>query len=817
MIRCRSVRLGLLGPLEVIGDDGVELILRARKQRAVLSLLALRVNSLVRESDLIDALWGDQPVRTADKTLQTYISDLRKVLPSGTITTEPGGYRLRMAADDVDVTQFERLLRSCSDALANDDPRRALDCFNQASAWWRGRPLPDLADQIGGAAEATHLQELYEAGLERSFEARLALGEHGTLIADLETAVVAEPFRERRWQQLMLALYRAGRQPDALEAYQRLRKTLDEGFAIEPGEEVRALERAILNQDSHLDLAPTGPGVHGRPEGSLPSGNLTFLLTDVESPVRLMRRAGDTYPLLQEQQRIVRSSMSLHGGIEVDSDGNGSLVVFADAGQAVAACLDAQRSITSHEWPAGREIGVRMGLHTGIARLADGGYMGPSVHQAVRLCAAAHGGQILLSAETARMVRHFLPDGCSLVDRGSFMLSGSDEPERIYQLIHPDIEGSFPPLRASPAQSHNLPDTRTPFVGREFEIKAIDDLLSECRLVTIVGPGGVGKTRLAIELAARLAPRFEWGIYLCDLSPLDDAALVPAGVSAAFGVRDELALDPLESVAVMVSDHETLLLMDSCEHLIEAAGAAIEVLLSSVAGLRILATSRQPVGLDGERVLRIQPLETPGSEAELEDVRASEAVQLFESRARLVQLGFNVSDDQATVVGEICRRLEGVPLAIELAAAQVPTLALTTIAERLRIGLTVEKSSRQPAGDRHRTLEATVDWSYRLLDADARRFLRFLSVFANGFSVDAAGAVSDADDPVVMLTRLVDRSLVVWDPDATRYRLLETIRAFARARLEESGEVDLAGVEAPGLVRRPRRVSENGTHPPGVL
>ncbi len=788
------MRVGLLGPLQVFDDDGVEVTPRARKQRAALALLGLKVNSVVRDSELIDALWGENPVRRADKLVQQYISDLRKVLPIDTIRTEPGGYRLCIPAEDVDVTRFERLLRSSTEALVANDPRAALQFFNEAFGLWRGQPLPDLADQVSGETDATHFTELYEGARERSFDARLALGENESLIADLETAVAEQPYRERRWEQLMLALYRAGRQADALRAYQRLRTTLQDELAIDPREETRTLELAILNQDPSLQWVPPAQSAREPVAVSLPEGNLTFLFTDIEGSTPLMLRLGAAYPEVLEQHRqILRSSITSHGGIEVSTAGDGSFIVFGDAGEALAACLEAQKAFKVHKWPPGSEIRVRMGLHTGIARIADGGYMGPSVHEAARICDAAHGGQVLLSAETATIVRRYLPDGSSLADRGSFLLRGFDGPERIYQMVHPEIDASFPPLRASLAQSHNLPDTQTSFVGRDHELKAIDDLLSECRLVSIVGPGGVGKTRLAVEVGARLAPRFEWGIRLCDLSPLHDAALVPSGIAAAFGIRDEPGSDPLGAVAQVVSDHEALLVLDSCEHLIEGAGAAVEALLAAVPGLTVLAASRQPLGLDGERILRIEPLATPVAEAGFDVVHDSEAVRLFENRARLAWEGFNVTEENASVVAEICRQLEGVPLAIELAAAQVSSLPLLTIAERLSAGWTVEKSGLHPATERHRTLDATVDWSYRLLDDEAQRFLRFLSVFANGFTIDAAKAISDDEDPIAILTTLVDKSLVVWDPDAARYRLLETIRAFARARLEESGELDVAG------------------------
>jgi DNA-binding SARP family transcriptional activator len=467
-----SLRIGLLGPLQVFDEEGIDLTPRARKQRAVLAFLALRVDSVVRISDLIDALWGDSPILSAEKVIQGYISDLRVVVGRETIQTEPDGYRLSIPADAVDVTRFEHMLRSSAQALEAKDPRAALEWFDQASGLWRGEPLPDLADQITGETEATHLRELYQAGRERSFEARLALGEDESLIADLESAVAEEPYKERRWEQLMIALYRAGRQAEAIRAYQRLRTALNEELGIEPRDQTKALETAILNHDPSLDLIPDRRAEEAAAV-RLPAGNVTFLFTDVEDSTRLIRRLGPAYPeTLHEHRTILRSSVSSHDGIEVDTEGDRSFIVFADAGQALAACLEAQKALKVHDWPAGSEIRVRMGLHTGIAMLVDGGYSAISVRVAARICDAAHGGQVLLSADTARMVRHFLPEDSSLADRGSFMLNGFDEPERIFQLLHPEIESSFPPLRASPAQSHNLPDTRTSFVGRESELKA---------------------------------------------------------------------------------------------------------------------------------------------------------------------------------------------------------------------------------------------------------------------------------------------------------------------------------------------------------
>lgn len=781
-----------------MGDDGAEVHIPARKERALLAFLALRAASVVSAGELTRALWGDEPPRSATKTLQTYVSALRRVLPAGTIETTPGGYRLAVPPDDVDVHRFEQLLRGASEASDAGDMRRSADNTKAALALWRGKPLPDLADQPGGMAEAGRLEEMHRTAEERHFAARLALGEQAELIGDLEAAVAAEPLRERRWEQLMLALYRSGRQSEALRAYQRLRTVLGEELGLEPGEQARALEAAILAHAPDVGPAPAmasaSPVLNERARPGLPSGNVTFLFTDIEGSTAMFRRLGTTYEAVLDRHRcLLRAVIAAHDGVQVGTDGDGMWAAFGDAGQAIGACLDAQRDLAAEDWPEGGEVRVRMGLHTGVARpTPEGDYVAVAMHEAARICAAAHGGQVLLSADTARMVRPVLPPEATLVDRGPFLLSGFDEPERIYQLGHPALRSGFPPLRASPAQSHNLPNLRMPFIGREADLEAVGRMLADARMITVVGPGGAGKTRLAVEAAARLAARFPGGVHLCDLSTQTDPGLVEVAIGEAFGIRDSVADDRVEEVATLIEDRAALLVLDSCEHLLTGVAVAADALLALSPGLRVLATSREPLAVDGEHLWRLGSLEVPDPGAGLESIKQSDAVILFEGRARLVQPTFAITSSNADAVADICRQLDGLPLALELAAAQAGSLSPAAIAERLTSSLPMLKGGSDRRSSRHRTLDATVDWSYRLLDEDARRLMRHLAVFANGFTIEAARSVSDADDPVAVLTRLVDKSLVIWDPDAARYRMLEPIRAFARTRLEDAGEADAA-------------------------
>jgi predicted ATPase/class 3 adenylate cyclase len=790
------VQVDILGPLVVSDDSGTVVELSAPKWRAVLSLLALYAGAPVSVERICRGVWGDDYDLADPKgSVKGYVSQLNTTLGK-TISQCPGGYRLDADPEDVDAARFERLLKESEDAHAAGDWRTCVERGRLAAKLWRGEPLPDLHPDSFARGDITRLEELHEAGEDRVFEARLALGGYESLIGDLEAAVIRKPEDEKRWGLLMLALYRSGRQRDALEAYQRLCRVLADYGLGQPTQRVRMLEAQMVAQDPALLDLPTEPDLVTEAERPrLPEGNVTFLFSEADGSERLAARLPLRYPaLLAEHHRVIRLVVANLGGVEVEMVGDALFFAFSDASRAVQACLEAQQALVEVDWPHDAELKAQMGVDTCIARPDDqGGYESEVVHQTARVCTAAHGGQVLLSANTADIVRKYLPPDASLVDRGPYMLSGFDEPERLYQLVHPSLEASFPPLRASPAQSHNLPDMRTSFVGRESDLKAIDDLVSSSRMVTIWGAGGIGKTRLAVEAAARLVEHFPWGVRLCDLSPIEDPSVVDVAIVGAFGLRGAEGADPLESIIDVLGTGPALLMMDGCEHLHVAAARAINRLLAGAPGLRVLATSREPLGLADERLYPLEPLEVPDADAGLNAVRDSDAAILFETRARLARPDFTVTEPAAPDVAAICRHLGGLPLAIELVAAQMATLSTSVIAERLESGSPVGQRVSADGTERHRSLESTIDWSYQLLDEEARTLLRYLSVFANGFTIDAARRISDAADPVGVLTQLVEKSLVVFDHDATRYRILEPIRAFARKRLEAAGEDDRAG------------------------
>jgi predicted ATPase/DNA-binding SARP family transcriptional activator len=747
---------------------------------------------VVSPSELIDVLWGDDPPRTASKTIQAYISALRRLLPPATIDTSPGGYRLNVDPDDIDITGFERDLGRGARALEDRDLRQAAQFLSRVVAMWRGEPLVEVANQPMGMAEKARLEELLRGAQDLWVDARLALGEHATLIGDLEAAVAAEPLRERRWEQLMLALYQAGRQSDALRAFQRLRGVLADELGLEPGQAARDLEAAILGHDPALApvLARTRPRFESDTPG-LPTGNVTFVFSDVEDSTLLARRLGPWYPVILEEHRsVVRAAITGQGGTEVETNGDAFFFAFSDATAAVCACVEAQGGLAAHTWPAEGTIRVRMGILSGVAEpTGSGEYLSVAVHQAHRIMDAGHGGQILCSETTAGLIRHHLPDGMALVDRGAYLLRGFDEPERIFQVVHPDLESAFPPLRASPATSHNLPNVRTSFVGRVSDLGALADLLGRSKLVTVVGPGGVGKTRLAVEAASRQVGRFEGGIRLADLSTLEDPGAVATTIAGAFGVRALPHTDPLEAVCRTLAGGHALLILDNCEHVAGAARAAVEGLLDGLPEMSVLATSRQPLGVTGEQLWRVAPLRLPDPNASANEMAASEAVQLFVERARLARPDFALTGANAIPVAAICRALDGLPLALELTSARVATQPLSDLASRLSEGLGDIRNRYGDSRERHATLDATMAWSYERLQDDEASLLRSLSVFSGGFTIEAVLAVGTARSPRETLLNLVDKSLVTWDQDAGRYRLLDTIRRFAADRLQEDGDL----------------------------
>ncbi|HEV8063630.1 MAG TPA: BTAD domain-containing putative transcriptional regulator, partial [Acidimicrobiales bacterium] len=614
------MQVGLLGPLAVSDGDGRQVrVPGAPKERAVLEVLALRAGSVVSADQLINAIWGEEPPRSAAKTLQTYVSKLRQQFP-GRIETTVGGYRLGVAPEDVDVVAFERLLANGRLELRQGQPGRASDHLAAALGLWRGEPLQDLGDVPGGVADAARLTELRRDAEELRAEARLAMGEHASIVGDLERAVAAEPLREKRWAQLMLALYRSGRQAEALRAFQDLRSLLGEELGLEPSPETRALENSIATQDASLDL-------------STPS---------LKSP------------------------------------------------------------------------------------------------------AAAH-----------------------------------------------------------PEKRHNLPAQLTRFVGRDRELAQLRQILDRTRLVTLTGPGGAGKTRLALQIAAGMVGDSRDGVWLAELGSIAYQELVNSTVAAVFGILPRPGAAVADSLVEALALQDVVLIMDNCEHVVGAAAKLADKILRGSPQARLIATSREPLGITGEAVFRVPSLSLPSPADDTLAALTSDSLTLFLDRAGDQGVELARDDETVSLVTAICRRLDGMPLALELAAARLRRLSVYDLHERLDERFALLTGGSPSALARQQTLRATVEWSYSLLNEPEKRTLCRLSVFPDQFDLRAAEAIvpdegSDEFDIANLIGSLVDKSLVVVDAAgmATRFGLLETIRQFARDTLPSD--------ELPRLLERHR-------------
>ena len=518
--------------------------------------------------------------------------------------------------------------------------------------------------------------------------------------------------------------------------------------------------------------------------GLLPTGTVTLLLADVEGSTRLWEtQPREMTAALARLNSVVSDVIATHDGVRPVEQGEGDSFVaaFARASDAVAAALEMQRAPLA-------PIRLRIGVHTGEIQLRDeGNYAGPTINRTARLRDLGHGGQTLLSGATEAMVLDGLPCDAWLSDLGTHALRDLPRPERVMQLCHPDVVNEFPPLRvAKTVASRRLPVQLTSFVGRDAELTQLQELLAQNRLVTLSGAGGAGKTRLAIQLAAQLTGEFGNGVWYVDLAPITDPDLVPVTTARALGLPDQPGRSTMDTLTRFVADRQMLVVLDNCEHLLDASAALVVAMLGACPRLTLLATSREPIGVAGEVSWRVPSLS-------LRD----EAIELFTDRARRARPDFTVNDDNAATVGEICRRLDGLPLAIELAAARVRALSLAEILDSLHDRFRLLTGGARTAVRRQQTLRASVDWSHALLTEPERVLFRGLAAFMGGFDLDAAQAVAGSGgveryQVLDQLSLLVDKSLVVADDSRgrTRYRLLETVRQYAQEKLGESGEAD---------------------------
>ena len=528
----------------------------------------------------------------------------------------------------------------------------------------------------------------------------------------------------------------------------------------------------------------------------LPQGTVTFLFTDIEGSTRLVRELGPRWQdVVEEHNRVLRAAIEAAGGVGVRTEGDSFFAVFESAQAAASAAVVAQRELATRSWPA--PIRVRMGLHTGEGVLGGDDYVGLDVHRAARIAAAGHGGQVLLSATTMALVEHDLPAGVSSLPLGRHRLKDLPHPEDLHQLVIDGLVSEFPAPRTLEVPT-NLPTPLTSFVGRDRELAAIRGLLKETRLLTLTGPGGCGKTRLAIQAAATVLPAFSDGVFLVELAPIRDSTLIHSTIAGAMGVREEPGRSIRATLEETIRDSETLVILDNFEQVLDAAPLVAE-LLRSAPRVKVLVTSRAALRLSGEQEFAVPPLRMPdpGAIRRPDRLREFEAIALFAQRAAAVAPGFAITDDNAEVVAEICARLDGLPLAIELAASRAKLLSPSDMLDRLHHRLALLTGGARDLPSRQRTLRETIGWSFDLLAPVEQSLFARLSVFVGGWTLEAADEVANPDgelapDTLDAVGSLMDKSLVRHETGdgGHRFGMLETIREFGADVLRAFGEED---------------------------
>lgn len=758
------VQIRLLDGVSAVDDSGEPIDIGPTKSQALLAALALRPGAVVPVSRLVAMVWGDDPPRTADKTLQSYVTRLRKQLGEGSIVRVGAAYRLDVDPASVDVVRFQRLLSAGH--------------VDTALAEWRGAPLAGLdAEGLAPAAQALVEQWLgaTEAQLARQVDV-----EPVAVVGRLTELVADHPFREGLCGLLMTALYRVGRQADALAAYRTARHHLVEALGVEPGPELRTLEGRILAQDEALRLVPP---VEGRPAaadgGGVVEGTLTFGFADVDDAARSwVTHPHESAAAMARYGQLVRGGAAAHGGRVFVSRGSSFGVAFDRAGDALAWSLDLQAATGREPWPRAVTVCVRIGLHTGPADVLAGTPSGPHVHLAASLAAAGHGGQTLVSGATADVI------GASarLLELGVYRLDGVPGEQRLHQVgddVHPPVRSSDDRRRG------NLPRRSGRLIGREHELHAIEEALAAAPVVTLVGPGGIGKTRLATAAAQVLEPEVDGDAWLVELAEVASASDVPRAVADVLDLHEGRGRSLTDAAVSALRERRVLLVLDNCEHVLDGAAAFVAAVVAGCPQVRVLATSRERLGVGHERLVAVGPLDPSGPGAEL-----------FRERATALDPAFDAHGDRPAIEA-LCRRLDGVPLAIELAAARTRTMAPADLLVRLDDSLRLLTGGLRSGVGHHRTLRAAIQWSYDLLSPGERSLFQRLSRFVGPFDLGAAesvGAAGEVDAVEVdeLLGRLVEQSMVLVEPGpfGRRFQLLESMRQFGAERLAAAGGDD---------------------------
>jgi len=829
----------LFGGLRVSQGERVFTRFRTQKTGALLAYLAYyRGRSHAREA-LIDMLWPDSEPESGRHNLSLALSSLRSQLePPGVsdgavIVADRYSVELNPDAFSTDVGTFEHAVRRA--LQARNAPDRA-ELLEEAAEAYGGELLPGYyEDWI--TAEQQRLAERFAQTVVPLFSLLQREGDIERALVAAERASGMVPLHEEVRREHIRLLVEVGQLDAALRQYREFERLSQEELGEAPSPPTRRLAREIeqrLAVRSTPSPSPAIPATVAPPSvappsvtqaaaPALPSGTLTFLFTDVESCTALWSKAGDTFrTALALHHALLRREFKRFGGIEVKEAGDSFLVAFAGVSDGLACAVACQKALAAQDWGEAA-IRVRMALNTGDVECEEGEYHGLPLHRGARLLTAAHGGQIVCSEATAALVRRDLEQEVKLRDLGSYRLRGLEGVERIFQVDYPGAAAhDFPPLNADRAHQAHLPLQFTRFFGREQELARLAQWLAPraedqvaSRLITLTGPGGTGKTRLAVEAAGKMADHFGGAVWFVPLAELSDPAMLPEAILDALAVPRDPHIAPLQQVVTALSRQQSLLVLDNFEQLLDMSSAdsagktradavqTVQAILEQAPTLSYLITSRQLLGLPGEQELPVPPLSTPsgGSSASPERLSAYESVRLFVDRAQGIKPDFRITNQNAPAVAELCDRLEGLPLAIELAAARALVMTPAQMLSQLgnRFEFLVSSSRKRGVSERQRTLRATIDWSYRLLAPDLRLFFARLSVFRGGWTVDAAERVCDEPLALDFLAQLRESSLVLTEERAgtMRFRLLEMLREYAADRLATLGRE-----EAGNLHRR---------------
>jgi predicted ATPase/class 3 adenylate cyclase/biotin operon repressor len=783
------MRFKVLGPLEVVGAGGNPIQLVSAAQRRLLSLLVLRTGTTVSSDFLADRL------ELSSGALRTSLSRLRRIVGYEILVTAPPGYQLR--STNVDAKDFERLIAAPVNVTGGStaDGARTQELAN-ALALWRGPAYAEFADEEWAISEVLRLNELRAGAIEELAELRISAGSFTAAIVELESLIAAEPFRDRPRGLLMQALAESGRRAEALRSFQSYRRFLADELGTEPSAAVVALDRSIAS--STALVAPPEIADEGRPnEGlrvrdvvSVPTGVVTFLFTDIEGSTRAWgEHPQEMNAALTSHHEILTEIFRNNQGYAFASGGDGFCVAFADPAGAATAAVQAQQALHRHRWPPPLRLRVRMGLHAGVAFERAGDYFGPTLNQAARLMSAGHGGQVLVSGAVRGLLRDdLLPTGTSLRPHGAHQLPDIAGPVEVFELVVEDHLAVDRPLRTMPVAT-SLPTIRSSMVGRHEELQLIETLFESHRLVTIAGSGGCGKSSLALRAAHHLVSRFPSGAFIVDLTVVDDPKLLVSSIVRALRL-DQSVITSESALISELAGRSMLIIVDNCEHLADPLADLMDRLLE-VSGPSMLVTSRARLDVDGEHVIQLGPLDHVDADG------LSEGVMLFIERAAAAGLRIDLSPEGLTDIELLCRRLDHLPLAIELAAAN--SLGLSPHQLRLEMEHITTASStntvRRRAGRRWTTVEEMVDWSYRLLDPVAQSLVRGFAPFRGPASAEMIRQVwapeQSSSDFLLVLAQLSRLHLIAVESFAgeSHYRLLETVRSLSIDKADQAGEL----------------------------